>query len=188
MTRSLAVCGTENDLAVTKLKAPKSVKLTAKKPTKAGTIAVEIQNRSRHDEVIADNATLAGLVDVTIDSLGACADPVATFHAPKKPKAITLKPAKKLKLTFDVTFGCANDPAKGAGHADYSVHATVTHAPLGGTADAHPADDACPRDVAPPGVVDPFPAKPILDKGCGPKKPDRTLGGELLVDVTVAAR
>ena len=182
VTRALGICGTENDLAITKLKAPKTVKLSAKKPTKAGAIAVEIQNRSRHAETIPDVATLAALVDVTVDSTGACADPIATFRAPKKPKVIQLKPAKKLKLVFDVTFDCANDPAKGAGHTDFSVSAHVDRTALGAP-DAHPADDDCPRAVTPPGVIDAFPAKPVLDKGCGGKQPDKTLGAAILVDV-----
>ena len=41
----------------------------------------------------------------------------------------------------------------------------------------------CPRTVAPPGELDPYPAKPVLDKGCGEKKPDKTFGAPVLVDV-----
>ena len=182
VTRVLAVCGNENDLAITKLKAPKTVKLTARQPSKTVKIAVDIQNRSRHVETIPDVATLAALVDVTVDSAGACADPVATFRVPKKPKVIVLKPGRKLKLLFDATFACANDPEKGAGHTDFSLSAHVDHAALGGS-DAHPADDVCPRTVAPPGELDPYPAKPVLDKGCGEKKPDKTFGAPVLVDV-----
>src|SRR5262249_24903553 len=113
-------------------------------------------------ETIRDVATLAALVDVAVDSAGACPDAIATVRAPKKPKVIALKPGSKLKLFFDVTFGCANDAAKGAGHTDFSVSAHVDHTALGGS-DAHPADDDCPRTVTPPGVLDPFPAKPVLD-------------------------
>jgi hypothetical protein len=182
VTRALGVCGNENDLAITKLKAPKTVKLSAKKPTKAVTIAVDIQNRSRHVETIPDDATLAALVDVSIDSSGPCADVVASLRPAKKPKAIALKPAAKRKVLFDATFGCANDAAKGAGHTDFSVSAHVDHTALGGS-DAHPADDDCPRTVTPPGDLDPFPAKPVLDKGCGEKQPDKTFGGAILVDV-----
>lgn len=180
VTRALTVCGNENDLAITKLRAPKTAKLTTRKPSKTATIAVEIQNRSRHVESIPDVATLAALVDVTVDSTGACPDATATFRVPKKPKAIALKPGKKLKLLFDAPLDCANDPAKGA--ADFSVSARVDHTPLGG-ADAHPEDDVCPRSVTPPGNVDPYPAKPLLDKGCGEKKPDKTFGAPVLVDV-----
>lgn len=182
VTRTLGVCGTENDLAIVKLKAPKTVKLTAKKPTKAVTIAVDIQNRSRHVETIPDDATLAALVDVTVDSSGACADVVASLRPARKPKAIVLKPAQKRKVLFDATFGCANDATNGAGHTDFSVSAHVDHTALGGP-DAHPADDECPRTVTAPGVLDPYPAKPVLDKGCGEKKDDKTFGGDVLVDV-----
>lgn len=180
VTRALTVCGNENDLAITKLRAPKTAKLTTRKPSKTVTIAVEIQNRSRHVESIPDVATLAALVDVTVDSTGACPDATATFRVPKKPKPIALKPGKKLKLLFDAPLDCANDPAKGA--ADFSVSARVDHTPLGGS-DAHPADDVCPRSVTPPGNVDPYPTKPLLDKGCGEKKPDKTFGAPVLVDV-----
>jgi hypothetical protein len=107
---------------------------------------------------------------------------VATLRPQRKPKAITLKPAQKRKVLFDATFACANDAEKGAGHTDFSLSAHVDHTALGG-ADAHPADDDCPRSVTPPGVVDPYPAKPVLDKGCGEKKPDKTFGGAVLVDV-----
>lgn len=182
VTRALTVCGNENDLAITKLKAPKTVKLTARQPSKTVKASVEIQNRSRHVETIPDVATLAALVDVTVDSTGACADPVATFRVPKKPKVIALKPARKLKLLFDVTFDCVNDAAKGADHTDFSLSARVDHTALGGS-DAHPADDVCPRTVTPPGELDPYPAKPVLDKGCGEKKPDKTFGAPVLVDV-----
>ena len=182
VTRTLGICGNENDLAIVKLKAPKTVKLTAKKPTKAVTIAVDIQNRSRHVETIPDDATLAALVDVTVDSSGACADVVASLRPAKKPKAIVLKPAQKRKVLFDATFACANDAADGVGHTDFSVSAHVDHTALGGP-DAHPADDECPRMVTAPGVLDPYPAKPVLDKGCGERKADKTFGGAVLVDV-----
>lgn len=182
VTRALGVCGTENDLAIVKLKAPKTVKLTATKPTKAITIAVDVQNRSRHVETIPDDAALAALVDVTVHSAGACADVTASLRPAKKPKAIALKPGQKRKVVFDASFGCTNDAAKGAGHTDFWLSAHVDHAALGGS-DAHPADDDCPRTVTPPGVLDPFPAKPVLDKGCGEKKPDKTFGGAVLVDV-----
>ncbi|MEO6027586.1 MAG: choice-of-anchor Q domain-containing protein, partial [Candidatus Binatia bacterium] len=182
VTHTTGICGTEQDLAVTKLKVSARIKLTAKKPVAGLKVSVEIQNRSRHAETIPDLATLAALATVSVDSLGACADPVATFRAPKKPKAIVLKPAKKLKLVFDVAVGCANDPLKGIGHGDYTFSAHVDHGSLG-AADDHPADDVCPRDVAPPGAVDTVPLKPIVDKGCGTKKADKTFGGLVALDV-----
>ena len=41
------------------------------------------------------------------------------------------------------------------------------------------------RTVTPPGEIDPLPNGKILDKGCGVKKPDKTLGLPNLVDVFV---
>ena len=61
----------------------------------------------------------------------------------------------------------------------------MDHSALGGSPDAHPADDACPRSVTPPFEVDPNPNGKIKDKGCGAKKPDETFGGPVVVDVTV---
>ena len=64
------------------------------------------------------------------------------------------------------------------------MSAQVHRAALG-EPDVHPADDVCPRSVTPPSVVDPYPDGKIHDKGCGAKKPDKTRGGEILIDVTV---
>lgn len=81
-----------------------------------------------------------------------------------------------------MTIGCANDPASGAGHADDRVSAHVSRAALGDP-DSHPDDDSCPRSVTPPYVVDPYPDGKIHDKGCGAKKPDKTRGGDVLIEV-----
>jgi len=87
-----------------------------------------------------------------------------------------------------VTIVCANDPlkrtAKDSTHADYTISALVRHGALG-SRDAHPEDDLCPRQVTPPGVLDPFPDGKLFDKGCGAKKADKTFGAPILVDVTV---
>ncbi len=52
-----------------------------------------------------------------------------------------------------------------------------------GDPDSHPVDDVCPRSVTPPYEVDPFPNGKIRDKGCGAKKPDKTRGGDIVIDV-----
>jgi hypothetical protein len=57
------------------------------------------------------------------------------------------------------------------------LRAEVHHA-----SDGHPVDDVCPRQVPPPGVVDPHPDGSILDKGCGAKLANKTFGGPVLVD------
>jgi hypothetical protein len=73
---------------------------------------------------------------------------------------------------------------KGAGHEDLRYIARVHHEAIDGLPDGHPPDDVCPHDAL-PGGVDPFPDDKIKDKGCGGKKPDGTLGADVLTDVVV---
>jgi hypothetical protein len=182
----LGVAG-PSDLAIIKLTVPKSVTLSAKKPSVAKTITVQIQNRGAHVETIPDAATAANLVHVSAASLGACTAPIVTLRASAIKKPLAMKPKKKVKLAFDVTFDCANFPGKTSkkapGLEDYGFTATVTRAALGGGGDAHVDDDVCPRQVTPPSVVDPFPDGTIADKGCGAKRPDKTFGDPVLTDV-----
>jgi len=178
-----------HDLAVTKIIAPSRVTLTAKKPTKTAPVKVQIQNRSPHPETIQDLPMLGELVTLDIESLGTCPVPVSVLRLPQMDFPITLKPKKTFTVIFDVTFGCPNDPAmttaKNPGHSDYRFTASVNHAALDGEPDSDPSDDACPRSVSPPFVIDPNPDGKIKDKGCGQKKPDGTYGAEILTDVVV---
>lgn len=99
-----------------------------------------------------------------VESLGAGRTaPVATLHAgkPQKPLPITVKSKGRLTVLFDVTIDCA----------------------VLGDPDSRPVDDLCPRSVTPPYVVDPYPNGEIRDKGCGATKPDKTRGGDVLIDV-----
>lgn len=130
-------------------------------------VKVQIQNRSPHDETIPDLATLGQVVTLTVTSFGSCPPPSQALQDPGLPK--TLKPKKTLTVVFDVTFACANDPAKGVGHEDYRYTATVDHAALDGEADTHPADDSCPRT---PQGIDPNPDGKINDKGCAEEVTD----------------
>lgn len=178
-----------HDLAVTKIAAPKTVALSAKTPSKAVLVKVQVQNRGPHAETIADETVLQNLVTLDVASRGACPAPSATLvkGAPQKKLPITIKSKKQSVAVFTVTLGCANDPAKtgkSEDHGDYTMSARVHHAALGG-GDAHPDDDHCPRQVPPPGVPDAFPNGKIVDRGCGTKKPDKTFGGDVVVDVTV---
>jgi hypothetical protein len=118
-----------------------------------------------------------------VDSLGACPDEAAILREAPLAKKLPLvwRPKKRLRLSYDVTFDCANDGT--AGTPDYEVSARASHLALG-SADAHPQDDFCPRTVSPPGELDPLPDGSITDRGCGAKLPDRTRGGVLNVDVT----
>lgn len=175
-----ADCGA-HDLAVVDITAPKLVSLSSKKPRQTKLVKVQIQNRGRRNETIADLSTLNSLVSLTVDSLGTCAAPLPELlmEKPQKTPPVTLKPKQKFTIVYAVSLRCANDGGKGTGREDYQVHAQVYQSALGGI-DAHGADDSCPRD---PLGVDSYPDGTILDKGCGEKKADKTLGGSVLIDV-----
>lgn len=165
-----------HDLSVATVKVPKTVNLTAAKPSVTKRLIVQIQNLSDHDELISDFDTLGRLLQVTVTSRGECAAPSAVLVAgPPNTIPATLGPGEKMNVFFDVTFTreCMNDPLKfnkrtGEG-ADFEYTVTVNHAALYGEADTNPDNDDCPRD--------PNPA--TKDKGCGGKGPD----GALLTDV-----
>jgi DNA-binding beta-propeller fold protein YncE len=174
-----------NDLAVTKIRAPKVVALTVKRPALTRSVTVQIQNRSPYVETIADPSVLANLVQLTVQSLGSCPSPEVVRHPGRKSSSfpVTLESKATLSVPFDVAFACANDRLEGAGHEDYSFTARVDHTAIGG-GDAHVLDDVCPRSVPAGGLVDPFPEGKLVDKGCGTKKPDKTFGAPVLTDVS----
>jgi hypothetical protein len=177
-----------------KVKAPKRVKLTKRQPTRTVKIRFIIQNRSPTAETIPDADTLEKLVTSELTSIvpgSLCAAPAVKLVPGKllKKLPITLKPKKKLKLTFLATFNCATDPAKSTkkdpGHEDFELTGSVDRSVIDGKADIHPQDDGCPRSVTPPYEIDPFPDGTIKDKGCGAKKADGTFGDPVLIDVFV---
>jgi uncharacterized repeat protein (TIGR01451 family) len=159
-----------DNLAVTAFTAPKKVALSAKKPNGVGKLAVTIQNRSLHTEVVPSLAVLSNLVTVTLIPISSngCATPVPQLVTPKSTFPITLAPGKSLKLAYTVNFTCATDPlatSKTANHDDYQYLVTVQHQALDGLADSRPADDTCPHNAL---GADPYNTK-IKDKGCGLK-------------------
>jgi hypothetical protein len=174
-----------HDLALIKMTAPKNINLKGAEPSLTKFVKVTLQNRSPHDEVITN---FTGLVTLVAESLGTnCPNARVVLHPgpPNNPK--TLKPKQSMTVTFDVTWNCANDPARGAGHEDFRYLATVNHAALDGQVDTHAACDTCPR---PPlaGDVDsnPDPRKPLKDKGCGNKdKATGQFGADVLTDVFI---
>jgi hypothetical protein len=158
-----------HDLAVTSIKAPKSVTLSAKKPSVTSKATVTIQNLGPLPETItADSIT--NLVDFELDSLSpaTCTPPVPVLVMPKK-LPLTLTSKKSLKLNYTITFNCANNPGKGTN--DFSYSAAVHHEAIDGNDDTNPDNDVCPRD--PSGS----------DKGCGNKNPDKTFGADIFTDV-----
>jgi hypothetical protein len=146
------------DLAITGITPPKKVTLSSSAPSRTSLLKLKIQTN---------------LITVTVESLGACSAPSPILHAgkPQKPFPIILKPGKTLTVYYDVNFDCANDPVKVT--PDYRFSAIVNRATMGGKPDSNPANDVCPRDSI------------STDKGCGTKKPDGTLGGDILTDVIV---
>jgi len=168
-----------NDLAVISIKAPKTVALTGKKPSQTKFVRVTIQNRGDHAETIMNDTVLGNLVTLEVESIGSnCAPPEAELvsGSPQRPLPVTLKSKQKLAVVFSVTYDCANDPLKGAGHEDYEYYATVHHEAIDGQPDSRPADDDCPHDAL---------GGPFKDKGCGSKQSNGTRGGDVLTDVSV---
>jgi hypothetical protein len=150
------------DLGIIKMKATKKITLKGIPVTKK--VTVTIQNRGSVSETIT-----ADTVKLDVISLGGCTNPAATVISPTV-FPVALPPKKKLNMKFDVTYDCANDPlatTKTEAHWDYRYMASLA----GG--DSNAQDDVCPRD--PSGT----------DKGCGGKKPDKTLGADVLTDVVV---
>jgi len=175
-----------HDLAITKLKAPKNLNLNSAEPAHTKRVIVTIQNRSAHSEVITNYAQLARLVRLEVRSLDTneCADivPVLLERPPQKKLPITIKSRAKLNVFFEVTFDCARDTAKGAGHEDFTYAARVFHEELDGNPDTHPECDTCPRGPL-PGNKDPNPNGKILDKGCGAPAGGGIFGNPVLTDV-----
>jgi uncharacterized repeat protein (TIGR01451 family) len=154
-----------HDLALIKMKAPKNINLQGAEASLTKFVKVTLQNRSPHNETITNFTSLITLVAESLSNV--CPNATVVLHPgpPNNPK--TLKPKQKLTVTFDVTWTCANDPLKGAGHEDFRYLATVHHSAIDGQPDTHTPDDVCPR-AALPGGTDPNPdaSKSLKDTGC----------------------
>jgi hypothetical protein len=169
-----------HDLAVLKVKVPKTVTLKPTKPTITKQVVVTIQNMSEHNEEIPDFETLSDLVQVTLTprNTNSCAAPAAVLITGPANKLGTLGAGKNLNVFFDVTFACANDPVKSSNKTgerhDYTYTVSVNHTALDDNADTNSDNDECPRP--------PDPA--TGDKGCGGKDPvTKQLGAAIETDV-----
>lgn len=162
------------DLAIMSIAQPKRVVLSAETPSKTSLLKVKLRNRGPFEETIEDAAVLTDLITVTAESLSACPAPTPILHESKPQKLfpITIKPGKTLTVYYDVTFDCPHDATRDT--PDFRFSAKVNRAAIDEKEDTNPADDVCPRDSTSP-----------KDKGCGARKPDNTLGGEILTDVVV---
>ena len=98
------------NLAVTQLQAPRTIALTARRPSVDAIVKVVIQNRGSANEIIPDAAALARSVRVAVQSLGSCPAPTPVLSPGGQAFPVMLGPGKKLTAAYDVTIDCANDP------------------------------------------------------------------------------
>ncbi len=136
------------DLAVVGLRAPKTVKLSARQPNMTGLVRVTIQNFSPRAETITN---LTGLVDLQVLALTNCPNltPTLLGGAPQRTLPVTLKPKQKLNVYFQVTFssGCIPNLRKSTRRVrydDYRYVATVHHEAIAGKPDTNPSNDTWP--------------------------------------------
>jgi hypothetical protein len=191
---SFRLPGCIHDLAVVTITA----KATLKGAGQVG-VAVKIQNRSDHPEVIDSvdlgDGVATGLVRLNVtkvdDDTESCQDPIVILDNAKNAALFSggaklLKPKKKLTVKFLVTYNCISpqplnkaDPTRG----DYDHVATVHHDVLDGNADDHAADDTCPHAALPGNLDENPPPKGVKDKGCGAKITLTTFGAPVQTDV-----
>ena len=177
-----------HDLAIVKIKVPRSVNLNSAPAALTKRVSVTIQNRSPHTEIIDDPARFERLVSLAVQSLdtNSCPDITANFLTgpPQRALPITLRPKGKLNVYFTLTFDCAVNPSRGLGQEDFFYFATVNHEAIDDLPDTHPECDVCPR---PPldGGVDPNPDGRIKDKGCGAPIGRGLFGNDVFTDVFV---
>jgi hypothetical protein len=175
-----------HDMAVVRIRAPRTVTLTETRPFITKRIVVTVQNRSAHTETFFDQAQLDNLVTLTMHSFNTdvCADVTLSplSGPPQRRLPFNLRPRQKLNIYLVVTFDCSVNPARGLGSEDFFYTATVDHTQIDGNADTHPECDVCPR---PPldGLFDPNPNGRIRDRGCGAPTGGGNFGGEVLTDI-----
>lgn len=186
-----------HDLAITSITAPTTTKGSG---AVNAAVTVTIQNRSDHSETITPASLGNGIstgvvrlgVTVTDDDSEQCQSPVIALDGAKNAALFgsggskVFAPKQSVKIAYLVTLQCVGAfPTNNADatRGDYSFSASVHHDALDGSADIHNEDDVCPHDALPAGIDTLPPPKGISDKGCGAKKPDRTLGAPVVTDV-----
>jgi parallel beta-helix repeat protein len=177
-----------NDFAVSKLKVPKRVMLTDSKPVGEVRVKAQIQNQGETTITIESQETIEEMLDFDLESLGSCPEPEVTIVPRVREFPVQLKPRAKLSLNLLVQIDCVNDPAKTSrddpAREDFRCKLRVDREVTDGFTDDDPSDDACPRQVTAPYRADwTWHNGLIRDRGCGNRLPDRTLGGEILLDV-----
>ena len=177
-----------NDFAISKLKVPKRVVLTDSKPVREVRVKAQIQNQGETTITIDSQETIEEMLDLDLESLGACPEPPVTIVPRVREFPVQLKPRAKLSLNLLVQIDCVNDAAKTTrtdpAREDFRCRLRVDREVTDGFTDDDPSDDACPRQVTAPYRADwTWHNGLIRDRGCGNRLPNRTLGGEILLDV-----
>jgi hypothetical protein len=123
-----------NDLAVSALKAPTSLKVPAGGSV-TQKVSVEVTNLSTHSERILDLTMLGNLVTLDVNPTGMACAPAVVALDPKSGSKLPLdlEPGKKLKVSFTATFDCAD--------TDYLAEARVDHTAIDGSPDSVPGND-----------------------------------------------
>ena len=123
-----------NDLAITAVKAPKSVKVPGGGSV-AAKVSVEVENLGNHTERIVDLTMLGNLVTLDVTPIGVGCAPAAVALDPKAGGKLPLDlvPGKKLKVDFTATIDCAD--------TDYLAEARVDHTAIDGAPDSVPGND-----------------------------------------------
>jgi hypothetical protein len=147
------------DLAVVKVKAPKVVKLSVNRPSLTAQAQVTIQNRGPQPVTITNLADVVTLEVLPVTTNCPALTPTLLSAKPQAALPVTLKPGKKLKVYFNVTFSQACLPdlrrsTKQESFDDYRYVATVKFEGINGQPDTDPVDNVCPR------------APSAKDKGC----------------------
>lgn len=107
--QELSAAGEDAGLVVVGVVGPQNITLTEAHPSAAKPVVVFLENRSAQPKIIPDANALDALVALRIQPLGGATTlPPVLVPPPKFP--ITLRPAQKLSVVFEVTFDRAESP------------------------------------------------------------------------------
>jgi parallel beta-helix repeat protein len=134
------------DLAISRVLAPRSVRLTTSRPSRLRRVEVMIANRGTGPERIDRTTALENLVHLEADSAGTCSPPAIRSVEPRRKPPFDVEPGDLFAVVFEVEIDCANDPERRApSGGDFHWSAALDPSVLGGAEDANAANDVCPR-------------------------------------------
>lgn len=141
------------DLAISRVLAPRYVRLTAARPSRLRRVEVMIANRGTGTERIPDVAAVENLVHLEAESTGTCGEPTIRSVGTRRKPPFDVEAGDLFAVVFDVEIDCANDPERRApSGGDFLWSASLDPTALGVADDAEAANDVCPRASAGPGA------------------------------------